>query len=701
MTKLDGQDEIWGTLEELLLASAVHRHGTRSWDSVAAEVQNRIHLPLTAQSCKYKFHDLRRRFETKDHQIDAGDGATDAAVDVPWIDELRKLRVAELRQEVQRFDMSIVSLQMKVKRLTEERERSVREGEGKADLTKDDLKGDDEGARPAVGGDSGRSCNDSRNKETDAGTGSAEPDQAEVQPGGADPAAAEDGGDRPAGEASFNGSSDTVAKGGAAASPPVEAAEPVEPVAGGESAEFRESVAESKESSDVQSSASLSRRGRLRKKKRRSSPATASAAADEEAEEETPVGDGGGDGGRCGGGGEDGKEHSHARGERVAEKSKPLFDFLIIIRSHKSGSVFDRLEIQEISEYKSLIKQHVDLEMVRRKVLGGRYPPDQRSRFFRDLLLLFNNAIAFFPKESPESAAALELRSLVSREVGASESSLASRSVSEKDSKPSDRPPSTPPEVKPVEADLIKNSLPPKRGPILIACRKRSSISAKAAAAAPVVDEKPNLETEEAKPEPKKTRSAAAAPSSGTRGLRTSKVSDPNSKQGLAVAKKPAPAAPPAAETPPSKAEKKSGGGTSATSVAKKRSAAANFLNRMKKGGVGRSSSSPTNGTLLESLKSSAVAPPSSASGGGGGRGETKRGGGSASTSGGGRREQGSRHGSGGKQEAKAAEVKRGVGRPPKRAAAPPPQKTAGKRTRETEAETPPSKQPPRKRGRK
>ncbi|KAK1287236.1 hypothetical protein QJS10_CPB19g00972 [Acorus calamus] len=371
MTRPDSQDEIWGTLEELLLASAVHRHGTKSWDSVAAEVQNRIHLPLTAQSCKRKFHDLRRRFETKDHQIDGGDGATEAAVDVPWIDELRKLRVAELRQEVQRFDISIVSLQMKVKRLTEERERSVREGEGKADLTKNDSKGDDEGARPAGGGDSGRSCNDSRNKETDAGTGSAEPDQAEVQPGGADPEAAEDGGDRPAGEASFNGSSDTVAKGGAAASPPVEAAEPVEPVAGGESAEFRESVAESKESSDVQSSASLSRRGRLRKKKRRGSPATASAAADAEAEEETPVGDGGGDGGRGGGeGGEDGREHSHARGERVAEKSKPLFDFLNIIRSHKYGSVFDR-EIQESSEYKSLIKQHVDLEMVRRKVLGG------------------------------------------------------------------------------------------------------------------------------------------------------------------------------------------------------------------------------------------------------------------------------------------------------------------------------------------
>uniref|UniRef100_A0A453L499 Myb-like domain-containing protein n=1 Tax=Aegilops tauschii subsp. strangulata TaxID=200361 RepID=A0A453L499_AEGTS len=42
----DGTDvpaggEIWGTLEELLLAFAVCRHGTASWDSVATEVQAR------------------------------------------------------------------------------------------------------------------------------------------------------------------------------------------------------------------------------------------------------------------------------------------------------------------------------------------------------------------------------------------------------------------------------------------------------------------------------------------------------------------------------------------------------------------------------------------------------------------------------------------------------------------------------------
>ncbi|PAL65070.1 hypothetical protein CEJ83_20735, partial [Acinetobacter baumannii] len=51
------QQQQWGTLEELLLACAVNRHGTRSWDSIAMEVQNRSSAlsSLTPQSCRDKF----------------------------------------------------------------------------------------------------------------------------------------------------------------------------------------------------------------------------------------------------------------------------------------------------------------------------------------------------------------------------------------------------------------------------------------------------------------------------------------------------------------------------------------------------------------------------------------------------------------------------------------------------------------------
>lgn len=96
----------WGTLEELLLACAVSRHGAKSWDSVATELQKRAssashhHHHLRAASvysppnCKQRYHDLLRRFSAVD-----GDDAL--------VDELKKLRVAELRREVERHDVSI------------------------------------------------------------------------------------------------------------------------------------------------------------------------------------------------------------------------------------------------------------------------------------------------------------------------------------------------------------------------------------------------------------------------------------------------------------------------------------------------------------------------------------------------------------------------------------------------------------------
>ncbi|KAI6677594.1 hypothetical protein NL676_038390 [Syzygium grande] len=57
----------------------------------------------------------------------------DKVVHIPWLEELRKLRVAELQQEVQRYDVSILSLQLKVKKL---KRREGRELEGEASETK-------------------------------------------------------------------------------------------------------------------------------------------------------------------------------------------------------------------------------------------------------------------------------------------------------------------------------------------------------------------------------------------------------------------------------------------------------------------------------------------------------------------------------------------------------------------------------------
>lgn len=101
----------WGTWEELLLACAVKRHGFKDWDAVAMEVQTGTTLPhllTTARHCEQKFLDLKRRFASQRNDDVPDTDAGDKADHVPWLDELRKLRVAELQQEVQRSDVSIL-----------------------------------------------------------------------------------------------------------------------------------------------------------------------------------------------------------------------------------------------------------------------------------------------------------------------------------------------------------------------------------------------------------------------------------------------------------------------------------------------------------------------------------------------------------------------------------------------------------------
>lgn len=114
-SKLDVSPAGWGTWEELLLAFAVNRHGTAtaSWDSIASELRKRTsdsNLALTAHNCRLKYIDLKRRFVAANGDLDDDDARDDKSnveESVPLLEELRKLRVAELRREVQRYDLNI------------------------------------------------------------------------------------------------------------------------------------------------------------------------------------------------------------------------------------------------------------------------------------------------------------------------------------------------------------------------------------------------------------------------------------------------------------------------------------------------------------------------------------------------------------------------------------------------------------------
>ncbi|PSS10273.1 Ankyrin repeat, bromo and BTB domain-containing protein [Actinidia chinensis var. chinensis] len=97
----------WGTWEELILGGAVLRHGTRAWDAVASELRARTLYPysFTPETCKAKYEDLQQRYS----------GCT------AWFEELRKRRVAELRQELEKSEDSIGSLELKLESLKAEK----------------------------------------------------------------------------------------------------------------------------------------------------------------------------------------------------------------------------------------------------------------------------------------------------------------------------------------------------------------------------------------------------------------------------------------------------------------------------------------------------------------------------------------------------------------------------------------------------
>nr|XP_016463328.1 PREDICTED: uncharacterized protein LOC107786375 [Nicotiana tabacum] len=708
----------WGTWEELLLACAVNRYGTKSWDSVAVELQKRSTAParlLSPHNCRLKYLDLKRRYSNKcngNGNVNDDDEDKEKTVCVPLLEELRKLRVAELRREVERYDLSIVSLQLKKQRLEEERERSLQQtenGESKSDLAKNERRGandekieeteigikpedksspelvadgeaseeasdkDQQSVNESSSTDPKHSCslktsaeeNEDKPEPVRTGTVKTEPLQTGSIKEEPDKCAEE----RPVREDSCNGSSDSVEK------PPIGVTMKVEPLS--ESAELVESVAESKggeertkENSDVQSS--------VRKKV-----------------DDIVVGG-------CSSGDEREKENRSPAVKEIPVESQPLIAFLEKIRSHKLGSMFERrLESQEAENYSNLVRQHVDLEMVQTWLENGRYR-SCKSKFFRDLLLLVSNAIVFFKKNSSEFVAAKELRQLILKEI--SQTKAKSYSLSDKQTSLKSASLSQKERTKPSDSLLLKTNISGS----MIVCRKRSSITAKASASSSGGDKKreqtitrpaeklvvdtlqqpSQLATNagENRITKKRTRDRFA---SGSASLNKNDKSRPNTtsiKNLAAVVDKNQGERESSSQHPQSKSESRND--QSNTDVKKR--GVANFLNRMKQ------SSSSNSGLLLDALKSR---PLSSGSKGGS---EQKK---NESGTDGGRKEPASSKthqkkepASSKNPEAKQAKekgspMKKNVGRPPKRGADPSP--PSSKRSREgAESAAIPPKQP-------
>jgi len=287
----------------------------------------------------------------------------------------------------------------------------------------------------------------------------------------------------------------------------------------------------------------------------------------------------------------------------------------------------------------------VDLETVRSKLVGGGGGGGacygSASEFYRDLLLLCANALVFFPRGSPEHAAAARTRALVANHMAASlrkdqpgNSGKAAATASKK-----------------AKAEADVGSLLEKTAPIIV-CRKRSSIAKAAAAAASKDDkaEKAEADKEEENEAAGKKKAGGGAKDKAPRGLRTNKTRAAPARKAASNQKTgdnddDLESDGPAEGT--RKPGKKGGAGAagSGAGAAKKRNAV-NFLNRMKQG----SAPSTERVSLLETLKLSAAAEKKA---GKGGEGKKEAAGGSGTKRG-------------------TPSGRRNVGRPPKRAAAPP-----------------------------
>eukprot|EP00250_Pteridium_aquilinum_P012500 c20763_g1_i1 orf=154-2889(+) len=111
----------WGTWEELLLASAVQRYGNNNWALISTELQSRTRarFAFTPEACQAKYEAIKLRFGF-DETREEGAGTL-------WFEELRKLRVAHLKQELEQYDNSIGSLEKKIRRLQSEKAISSRD----------------------------------------------------------------------------------------------------------------------------------------------------------------------------------------------------------------------------------------------------------------------------------------------------------------------------------------------------------------------------------------------------------------------------------------------------------------------------------------------------------------------------------------------------------------------------------------------
>ncbi|XP_072986731.1 uncharacterized protein [Typha latifolia] len=341
----------WGTWEELVLGGAVLRHGADDWDAVAAELRARTPFPtvFSPQECEAKYAELQERYSGCE----------------AWFEELRKRRVNELKRELEKSENSIGSLQSKLETLSAERQN-----EDNFDY------------------DTSRTNSPSPNENTGC----------------------------------FDASGKDLSKeGSSAGSFTHETGRNWLPQCQNlESASVQENDSKMEQSMDTEKEKAVStklenghctfKKKRGKRKRRgcmivnegsRGDSETVNSAACIEREESSEA---------C----KQGFSHPHEESRVSMRAESTNVDLSAILKSlmeHKDCSVFQRrLDGQKRAKYKKMIRQHMDFQIISSKI--GHGSASSAKELLRDLLLLANNALVFYPKNSTEHKSALTLRDL-------------------------------------------------------------------------------------------------------------------------------------------------------------------------------------------------------------------------------------------------------------------------------------------------
>ncbi|RWR84464.1 Bromodomain-containing protein [Cinnamomum micranthum f. kanehirae] len=345
----------WGTWEELVLGGAVVRHGTRAWGAVASELRARTLCPhgFTPQECEAKYEDLQERY--------SGCSA--------WFEELRKQRVAELKRELERSEDSIGSLQSKIESLMSEREGANGSFNCNAESTVPASNAD--GATPESPGKE-------RSKDVLSAGSFTEDTLREWLPKTQVPVV------------DSAHEKTTEAKNCEELDPEKVGVRGLEIGCG--NVKKRRGKRKRKGCNDVKEAASVGENEVFSANVVKAKEESSSGGCEQNL---VPS---------CAG---------SARG--IGEEELGLAGILDSIMEPDYTSPFRcRLESQKRSRYKKLIRRHVDFGTIRSHIGDGTILTDKE--LYRDLLLLCNNALVFFPIRSPEHKSALSLhRSIIER----------------------------------------------------------------------------------------------------------------------------------------------------------------------------------------------------------------------------------------------------------------------------------------------